>query len=665
MSEHPIKRRDLLKGASAIAALAALERFAPNYARAATGAIAPPSANASKVIDLVIAENPFQVGSRTATAMTINDSIPGPIVRLKEGQEAMMRVTNRMPMDTSIHWHGVLVPFEMDGVPGVSYPGIRAGKTFEYRFPVKQSGTYWYHSHTAGQEQVGLYGPIIIDPIQPDPFEYDRDYVVMLSDWSFESPAQIMAKLKKESDYYNFQRRTVGDFFHDAEKKGWDKTVDNYAMWAHMRMSATDLLDVTGATYTYLMNGMTPQANWTGVFNRGEKIRLRFINVGVMTIHDVRIPGLKMTVVAADGQNVAPVEVDEFRIGVAEVFDVIVEPQDERAYTIFAETLDRTGFARGTLAPRLGMSAPVPERRQRPLRSMADMGMAGMKMGDMKMGDMKMGDMKMGDMKMGDMKMDKPSAKMPDMRTQEMRVDGMKMDDTKAPKFEQTAWQSPIPGAKPVMHPPHETHGPGNIKVPMSTQSRLSEPGIGLGDDGRRVLVYTDLQALEPFYDQRAPERELELHLTGHMERYIWSFDGKKFTEVPHLEFKYGERLRLTLVNDTMMEHPIHLHGMWYSLENGHGSHIPRKHTILVKPAERVSLLVSADAPGLWAFHCHLLYHMEMGMFRVVRVADAPLAGRENLPPVPFIKSMMHTQEVAHDETAHGALKMPMQEETQ
>ena len=653
MNSKTFTRRDLFRGVGALGAMAALERLAPSYARAAIGAA--PAANGTSAIDLVIAEKPFQVGSRTVTAMTINGTVPGPIVRLREGQDALLRVTNRMPVDTSIHWHGVLVPFEMDGVPGVSYPGILAGKTFEYRFPVKQSGTYWYHSHTAGQEQLGLYGPIIIDPIEPEPFAYDRDYVVMLSDWSFESPATIMRKLKQHSDYYNFQKRTVGTFIDDVKDKGLSKTVENYAMWSHMRMSPTDLLDVTGFTYTYLMNGMTSAANWTGIFRPGEKVRLRFINVGVMTIHDVRIPGLKMTVVAADGQNVVPVPVDELRIGVAEVYDVIVEPEGERAYTIFAETLDRSGFARGTLAPRVGMSAPIPPRRKRPLRTMKDMGMS--------MGGMAMD----GDQPMKGMAMDAPkSAPKMKMNGDKPMNGGMKMGGgmqmngdkpmSATPPISGDEWHSPIPGAKPVPHS-SDHFGPGNAVTPMMTSNRLSEPGIGLGNDGRRVLVYTDLKAVEPFYDQRPPQRTLELHLTGHMERYIWSFDGKKFSEVPHIEFRHGERLRLTMVNDTMMEHPIHLHGMWFNLENGHGAHIPLKHTVLVKPAERLSVLISADAPGLWAFHCHLLYHMEMGMFRVVRVADAPLEGRDALPPIPFIKSMMHADD-SHPQTAMAPMKM-------
>jgi CopA family copper-resistance protein len=607
MNKISISRRDLFRGAGALGALAALERFAPSYALAAPP---PQSASGPDVVDLVIARNPFPIGSRIGNAMTINGTIPGPIVRLQQGRDVLLRVTNRMEEDTSIHWHGVLLPFEMDGVPGLSYPGILAGQTFEYRFKVKQYGTYWYHSHTGVQEQSGVYGPIILDPIEPEPFSYDRDYVVMLSDWTFEDPHTVLTNLKKHSDYYNFQKRTAVTWLDDVKDNGLSKTVKNYAMWSQMRMMPTDLLDVTGHTYTYLMNGLAPESNWTGLFKRGEKIRLRFINGSAMTVQDIRIPGLKMTVVAADGQNVQPVEVDELRIGVAEVYDVIVQPQDERAYTIFAETLDRSGYARGTLAPRAGMSAPIPQRRKRPLRTMKDMGM-----------DM-----------------------MPGMMLhEEGEKPGMKMPAMKAGGKVEHGEESPVPGARPVMHS-KDGHGPGNAFIPMKTASRLSEPGIGLGDDGRRVLVYTDLKAVEPFYDQRPPSRELEIHLTGHMERYMWSFDGKKFTEVPHIEFLHGERLRLTLVNDTMMEHPIHLHGMWMNMENGHGAHIPRKHTILVKPAARVSALITADAPGLWAFHCHYLYHMEMGMFRAVRVADVPLEGRDKLPQIPLIKSMMHDE---------------------
>jgi CopA family copper-resistance protein len=637
MKPPNFSRRDLFKGATALGALAALEHFAPSYARAAIGA-APQ--NSPGALELTIAKNPLKIDSRVGNAMTINGSVPGPIVRLREGTEAVIRVTNRMDEDTSIHWHGVLLPFEMDGVPGASYPGIYAGKTFEYRFPMKQNGTYWYHSHTRLQEQSGVYGPIIIDPAEPEPFTCDRDYVVMLSDWTFEDPHDVMDNLKKHSDYYNFQKRTAATFLDDAKDNGLSKTIENYAMWSQMRMMATDLLDVTGHTYTYLMNGLSPASNWTGIFAPGEKIRLRFINGSAMTVQDIRIPGLKMTVVAADGQNVQPVEVDELRIGVAEVYDVIVQPKNDQAYTLFAETLDRSGYARGTLAPGMGMSAPIPQRRKRPIRSMKDMGMMH-GVGDMMLHE----EHEKPDMKMDGMQMDG------DMKSHDMKSHDMKMADAKMEQME-----TPIPGAEPVMHSKNG-HGPGNQVVPMMTQSRLSEPGIGLGDDGRRVLVYTDLKAVTPFYDQRPPQRELEIHLTGHMERYMWSFDGKKFTEMPHVEFKHGERLRLTLVNDTMMEHPIHLHGMWMNLENGHGAHIPRKHTILVKPAARVSSLVTADAPGLWAFHCHYLYHMEMGMFRFVRVADAPLEGRDKLPQIPLIKSMMHDPK-SHTTTQHNAHEM-------
>lgn len=601
-----ISRRAFLKRSGTLGTLAALDWMLPAYARAGSlNAVAPTMQLSGDVIDLTIAETPFRIDDRTATAMTINGTVPGPLLRLREGQDITLNVTNRLSETSSIHWHGILLPPEMDGVPGVSFPGIEPGTTFSYRFTVKQYGTYWFHSHSGGQEQAGAYGSMIIDPIEPDPVKYDREYVIMLSDWSFSSVDSMIGKLKKQPGYFNFQKRTLGEFVRDGMQDGWLSTLDNYLMWSQMRMDATDLADVTSHVYTYLMNGLAPAANWTGVFRPGERIRLRFIQVGVMTFQDIRIPGLRMTVVQADGQNVQPVEVDEFRMGPAETYDVIVEPKEERAYTIFAETLDRSGFARGTLAPRPGMTAEIPPRRPRPIRSMADMGMQ--HMNGMDHGDHKPGNAIRSEPKKG-MQHDMPGVH------GEHAGKGIQDSDMHD-------WPE-IPGSKPVKHGPDD-HGTGNQFVPDFTQSRLNEPGIGLGDDGRRVLVYTDLKSLKPYPDQREPERELEIHLTGHMERFMWSFDGKKYSDASgSIFFRHGERLRWTFVNDTMMEHTMHLHGMWMHLENGAGAYLPRKHTVLVKPAERVSVAITADAPGPWAFHCHLLLHMETGMFRVVEVLD-------------------------------------------
>ncbi|MEE8255207.1 MAG: copper resistance system multicopper oxidase [Nitrosomonadaceae bacterium] len=612
MKSNPISRRSLLKGMGALGMLKGLESIFPSYAWASmsNAAIQTPEISGN-VINLTIAETPFRVDNLNATAVTVNGTVPGPLIRLQEGQNVTLKVTNHLKEASSIHWHGILLPPDMDGVPGVSFAGIEPGTTFVYQFPVKQSGTYWYHSHSGGQEQSGVYAPMIIDPIEPDPIQYDREYVVMLSDWSFESAEQMITKLKKQSDYFNYQQRTLGEFFLDLKQKGWSATFNNYLAWARMRMDPTDLGDVTSHAYTYLMNGLSPATNWTGLFNPGERVRLRFIQVGVMTFQDIRIPGLKMTVVQADGQNVQPIEVDEFRLGPAETYDVIVEPTEERAYTIFAETMDRSGYARGTLAPRPGMSASVPQRRPRPLRTMEDMGMdmSGMQMDNME-ANAEHKSMHIHGM---DMKIENP--KLPSV---EHHIPGMH-------NMEQMSAQvnrSEIPGSTPVKHGPDD-HGTGNQVVPDSTRSRLDEPGIGLGTDGRRVLVYTDLKSLHPYPDQRKPERELELHLTGNMERYMWSFDGKKYSDAKEpVHFNYGERLRWTFVNDTMMEHTMHLHGMWMHLENGAGEYLPRKHTVLVKPAERVSVAITADAPGRWAFHCHLLLHMDVGMFRVVEVSD-------------------------------------------
>lgn len=497
------------------------------------------------------------------------------MVRLLEGETAIIRVTNRLDEPTSIHWHGIVLPNAMDGVPQVTFPGIMPGETFEYRFPVRQSGTYWYHSHSGMQEQLGLYGAIIIDPLRRDLAPPDRDYVLQLSDWTFANPHEVTAKLKKMAGYYNYQRRTVADLFRTG-----DAGLADRRMWAGMRMDPTDIADVTGATYTYLLNGLPAEAAWTGLFRPGERIRLRLINSAAATYFDVRLPGLQMTVVQADGQDVIPTTVDELRIAIAETYDVIVQPTEDRAYTVFAETMDRSGYALGTLAPREGMRGVVPLRRKRPLRSMMDMGMA---------------------MRRGPMEGMTMSA-MPTMP-------GM------------THGEHDVSGAVP--HGP-DHHGPGNAMVPEVTQPRLRDPGIGLGDDGRRVLTYTDLRSTTPTGDVLDPDREIEIHLTGNMERFMWSFDGKKYSEArTPIPIGLKERVRVTFVNDTMMEHPIHVHGMFMVLENGAGDHQPRKHTVNVKPAERLSVLVEPEVPGAWALHCHILYHMEAGMFRVIRVPAA------------------------------------------
>ncbi len=533
--------------------------------------------------DLEIDTLPVNFTGKPRTATVVNGQVPAPLLRWREGDTITLRVTNRLREPTSIHWHGIILPADMDGVPGLSFEGIAPGTTYNYRFPVTQSGTYWYHSHSRFQEQTGLYGPLVIEPRSGERHNVDRDYTVLLSDWSDQDPEHIFATLKRHSDYFNFGKQTVGDFFRDVRAQGWQATIADRRMWGAMRMTPTDLADVSGHTYTYLMNGVTPAGNWTGEFRRGEKIRLRFINGSSMSIFDVRIPGLKMTVVATDGQDVEPVLVDEFRIGTAEVYDVIVEPSDEQPYTLFAQSLDRSGYARGTLAPRPGLQANIPPLDPRLLLSMADIGM-GHDMAGME---------------------DMPD--MPDMPG---------MDHSHATDQD------------PLKHPASE-QSPGVDAQVMQVKNSLSDPGVGLRDNGRRVLTYADLHTIGGPIDSRPPGRELELHLTGHMERFMWSFDGKKYSEAEPLRFKHGERLRVVLVNDSMMTHPIHLHGMWSELQSPDGAFQVRKHTILVQPAQRLSYLVTADALGRWAYHCHLLYHMEAGMFREVVVAaeTQPAAG--------------------------------------
>ncbi|WP_192558539.1 copper resistance system multicopper oxidase [Pseudomonas allokribbensis] len=520
--------------------------------------------------ELFIGETPVNFTGQPRTAMTINGGVPGPLLRWREGDTVTLRVRNRLKADTSIHWHGILLPANMDGVPGLSFHGIEPGGVYVYQFTVRQHGTYWYHSHSGLQEQAGVYGPLVIDAREPEPFHYDREHVVMLSDWTDEEPASLMKTLKKQSDYYNFRKRTVGDFIHDVGEKGWGATVADRTMWAQMKMNPTDIADVSGATYTFLMNGHAPDSNWTGLFRPGEKLRLRLINGSAMTYFDVRIPGLKMTVVAADGLHVKPVSVDELRIAVAETYDVIVEPAAD-AYTLFAQAMDRTGYARGTLAARAGLSAPVPALDPRPLVTMDDMGMGGMDHGSMDMSGMDHASMNMGPMQ---------------------------------------------------SHPDSEKDNPLVDMQAMTTAPKLDDPGLGLRNNGRRVLTYADLRSTFEDPDGREPARTIELHLTGHMEKFAWSFNGIKFSDAEPLRLKYGERIRLVLVNDTMMTHPIHLHGMWSDLEDENGDFQVRKHTIDMPPGTRRSYRVTADALGRWAFHCHLLYHMEMGMFREVRVEE-------------------------------------------
>jgi CopA family copper-resistance protein len=599
-SRSLVSRRRFLGAAAVVGAGAALPsplRAAPDAPAILDPGLGPlaPAPNGVREYGLTIAETTLPLDGRNARAITINGTVPGPVLRFREGEDAVIRVRNTLAEDTSIHWHGILLPPEMDGVPGLSFAGIRPGETFEYRFAVKQAGTYWYHSHSGLQEQLGHYGALIIEPAERNRPAYDREHVVMLSDWTFEDPYRVLSRLKKQPDAYNYQRRTVADFFRDVARDGLSAAMGDRVMWAGMRMNPTDIADVTGATYSYLVNGRVAESTWTGQFAAGERVLLRIINGAAGSHFDVRIPGLPMTVVQVSGQPVEAVETDEFRIAMAETYDVIVQLPEDRAYALYAEAMDRSGCTAGTLAPRAGMEAELPPRRRRPLLTMADMGMDHAAMGH-------------------DMPPSTPTVAV--------------ADDAHA-GHDMPATSAAVALRAPGTLPPETPHGPGthgvqNAMVPMSTKSRLAEPGVGLGEDGRRVLLYSALRSAAPSPDFRAPTREIEIHLTGNMERYTWAIDGVPHDRAKPIDLAFGERIRLTMVNDTMMNHPMHLHGMWMELENGHGDHSPRVHTINVKPAERVSLLVTADAPGRWAFHCHVLYHMEVGMFREVRVSAIP-----------------------------------------
>lgn len=580
------------------------------------GTVSPLATLSGPDIALTVDHTAWSIGGRKGHAVTVNGTIPGPLLRLRQGQTVRLAVTNRLEEETSIHWHGLLVPFQMDGVPGVSFPGIKPGETFTYTFPIKHAGTFWYHSHSGLQEQMGHYGPLILEPEGTDPVAFDREHVVVLSDYSFMHPHTIFKRMKQMPGVFNYQKQTLMGLL-----AGKDLALKDRLMWANMRMDPTDISDVTGAAYTYLINGHAPEDNWTALFKPGERVRLRIINAAAMTIFNVRIPGLKMTVVQADGENVRPVDVEEFQIGTAETYDVIVRP-DDAAYTLVAESIDRSGMGVATLAPREGLRAEIPPLRERPILTMKDMGMD---MGGSGMSSMP-GMSGMSGMDHGAMPgMD--HSKMADMgQMDHAAMAGM--DHSKMEGMDHSAMAGMDHGAmnmRDAAKAPQVKMGPGVQTISPMPKDRLGEPGLGLENVGHKVLVYTDLVALTPNPDTRAPSRELEIHLTGNMERFMWSFDGEKYSEVKApIAFRTNERVRVTLVNDSMMTHPMHLHGHFFELVTGNPGHHPRKHTVNVAPGGKVTFDLTADAPGDWAFHCHLLYHMHAGMFQVVSIRPFP-----------------------------------------
>ena len=606
MKTYSATRRRFVQGLAAGGVLAATPAWLQAAVKGATALGSAPVLS-GREIDLVIAETPVNFTGVTRMATTINGSIPAPTLRLREGDDVTIRVTNRLPVDTSIHWHGILLPYQMDGVPGISFKGIAPGETFVYRFKLQQSGTYWYHSHSAFQEMTGMYGALIIEP-REEKHRADQDYVVELSDWTDEDPMRALSKLKVQSDVYNFNQSTFFDFTDDVSKMGLQAALEKRQMWNQMRMSPTDLADLSAATFTFLMNGTTPAGNWNGLFQRGDRVRLRFINAASNSFYDVRIPGLKLTVIQADGQDVEPVTVDEFRFGPGETYDVMVEPQDD-AYTIFAQSMERSGYARGTLSVRQGLTAPVPEPDSPEWLTMKDM------MGAMGGGAMGHDMMKMDSM--GQTKMD-----------HSQMSGGMAMDHS----MHGMQQGSDNPLAKPSSTIRHaRTEYGASVDQRVDTPStNLDDPGIGLRNlsqrglrpQGHRVLTLADLKSIDGVLDdRRPPARELELHLTGNMERYSWSFDGLEFGKSTPVSLRHNERVRIILQNDTMMTHPMHLHGMWSELETDQGELRVRRHTIPVQPAQRISYLTTPHDLGRWAWHCHLLFHMDAGMFREVVVS--------------------------------------------
>ena len=642
-----IDRRQMLRGAALAGGGLALSAYMPAWAQTnSAGIITPLPTVTGNDITLRIARQTMMIDGRASKAIGINGTVPAPLIRLREGQTVRLNVINDLDEDSSIHWHGLLVPPQFDGVPGISFPGIKARSSFLYEFPIRQNGTYWYHSHSGLQEQLGHYGPIVIDPAGADPVQSDREHVIVLSDHSQLSPATIFRDMKVDPGHFNYQRQTLAGLL-----SGKDQPLKDRVDWGKMRMDPTDISDATGPAYTYLVNGHGPRDNWTALFTPGQRVRLRVINASSMTTFNVRIPGLKLSIVQADGQNVMPVEVDEFQIGVAETYDAIVTPIDDRAYTLVGEAIDRSGLARATLAPRPGMAAEVPALRPRPLATMKDMGMDMSSMGGM---DMSGGDM--AKMRGPDPTNEKnPSASLTTpgagIVAGAMAMSGMTQGGTmsgmdhSAMNHGAMATGGSAGGMAGMDHSsmggeqsmagmdmgsmkmrdfskaPQVKKGPGVQTISPMPMDRTGDPGQGLENVGHKVLVYRDLMALERNPDVRAPSRSLDIHLTGNMERFMWSFDGVKMSDMMEpIPFLEGERVRINLINDSMMGHPIHIHGHFFELVTGHGDHAPRKHTVIVQPGGKVTWDFTADAVGDWAFHCHLLYHMHAGMMRTVSV---------------------------------------------
>ena len=566
MKTIPLDRRTVLRAASATALLPLFPAWAQSVSHGRGTGVGTLS---GEDIRLTVGHSSFTTGGETGHAFTVNGTVPAPLIRLKEGQNVRLHVTNTLDEDTSIHWHGLLVPFQYDGVPGVSFPGIRPRETFTYDFPIRQAGTYWYHSHSNMQEAMGQFGPLIIDPAGVDPVAYDREHVLVLSDWSFIHTHKLMTRLKQAGGYFNRQKQTVGGLL-----AGKDQSLKERLEWAQMNMDPTDISDVTASVYRYLINGHGTEENWTGLFKAGERVRLRIINASAMTNFNLRIPGIPMTVVQADGNNIRPIETDEFQIAIAETYDVVVTPTEDRAYGVIAEAIDRSGLVRATLAPRAGMTGEVPALRARPLLTMKDMGMDH---------SMPM-----------ELDLSKPEAPMMDHSSMDMR------DFSVAPQVKKNAGVASL--------------------SPMPAE-RIGDAPTGLEDVDHRVLRYTDLKALTP-HDAPAPTRTIQMHLTANMERYMWSFDGERMSErTEPVMFRQNERVRITLINDTMMPHPIHVHGHFFELVNGaEASDQPMKHTVNVLPGGKLSIDMTADALGDWAMHCHMMFHMDTGMFRILKV---------------------------------------------
>jgi hypothetical protein len=535
-----------------------------------------------KEYNLTIEENKMTLGGVSANAMTINGSIPGPTLEFNEGDLAIINVTNKMDVETSVHWHGLILPNFYDGVPYLTTPPIKPGTTFQYRIPINQSGTYWYHSHTMLQEQSGVYGSIIIHPKEKT-LEYDKDLMVVLSDWTNEEPMNVLRNLKRGNEWYQVKKGTAVPLSRVIEEGALGA---QFKFWRD-RMEGADIADIYYPAF--LTNGKKT-AKYPD-FKPGEKVRLRFINASASTYYWIDFGGGNPMMVSSDGLDVVPTSKERFLFGVAETYDVIVTIP-EGTLEVTATAQDGSGhtslhIGEGTLFPAKTIDRPDKIEMMKQMSKM-----------DMKMGAPALA---------GNKEKNTPEYLMENYGMQMDMKDGkMKMSDKMSMNKDKMNNSMDIKMDNKNAHKHHD-------------MSKMSKDTSSFNYKNRKTYFnYNHLKAKEKTaYNADLPVNDILLNLTGNMQRYIWSMNGVPLSETDKIKIKSNEVTRITFNNLTMMHHPMHLHGHYFRVINENGERSPLKHTVNVPPMQKVVIEFYNEEYGDWFFHCHILYHMMGGMARI------------------------------------------------